>query len=276
MLAVVSAPALFAQWPDYPTNGVPMKDSKPDLLAPAPRMPDGKVDLSGIWENGRPNFTQSGQGIGPAVNAAANAADAPPAPTFGNIGAGIKPGLPLRDWAATLLAERKANFSKDNPDAHCLPMGLMQYHMHPQPRRMIQTKDLLVFLYEANSGIRTVFMDGRKLPPTDADPWWFGYSVGHWEDNDTLVVETTNFRDNGWLDVQGSPLTTHGRFIERYRRPNFGTLEIRVTIDDPKAYTAPFTVQWNQRIALNQEMIEFICQENEADAPHLVGKDGKK
>jgi hypothetical protein len=239
-------------------------------------MADGKVDFSGIWENGR---VPGAAGIGQRNGAPANAAPAPevpPAPTFFNIGQNIKGGLPLKPWALELLNQRKANFSKDNPDAHCLPMGLMQYHMHPQPRKMIQLKDELVMIYEANAGLRQIYMDGRKLPPEDADPWWFGYSVGHWEDNDTLVVETTNFRDNGWLDVNGSPITTHGRFIERYRRPNFGTLEIRVTIDDPKAYTAPFSVQWNQRISLNQEMIEFVCQENEADAGHLVGQDGKK
>lgn len=273
MALLALAPALFGQWPDYPTKGVPMKDGKPDLAAPAPRMPDGKADFSGIWENGRgaPAPNSAGQTIGPPVAAAPPDPAGPPAPTFGNIGAGFKEGLPLRPWAAELLKERKANFSKDNPDAHCLPMGLMQYHMHPQPRKMLQNRDLIVIIYEANSGLRQIYLDGRKLPSTDSDPWWFGYSVGHWEDNDTLVVETTNFRDLGWLDVNGSPLTTSGKFIERFPRPSFGTLEIQVTIDDPKAYTAPFTVRWNQRIALNQEMIEFICQENEQDAPHLVG-----
>jgi hypothetical protein len=165
-----------------------------------------------------------------------------------------------------------AENSKDNPDAHCLPMGLMQYHLHPQPRKMIQTKDVLIMLYEANSGIRQVFLDGRANPPKDVDPWWFGYSVGTWEDKDTLRVETTMLRDLGWLDVNGTPITTEGKTIERYRRPTFGRLEIEVTIDDPKAYSAPFTVGVSQRIMPDDELIEFICQENERSAPHLVGK----
>lgn len=268
LLALVASTSVFAQWPDYPTKGVPMKDGKPDLAAPAPRMPDGKVDFSGIWENTRgPAPAKPAPGAPPPPPPSG-----PPAPTFGNIGAGFKDGLPLRPWAAELLKERKENNSKDNPDAHCLPMGLMQFHMHPQPRRMVQTRDVMYIIYEANYGLRNIFMDGRGLPPADADPWWYGYSVGKWEDDDTLIVETTRFRDLGWLDVNGTPLTTDGKMIERYRRPNFGRLEIEVTIDDPKAYTAPFTVKWAQRLLLNSEMIEFICGEGERDAPHLVGK----
>ncbi len=170
LLALLASTSLLAQWPDYPTKGVPMKDGKPDLTAPAPRMPDGKVDLSGIWENGR-GGPPAGAAPGPGRGAAptkpdpngpppaapppppAQAASGPPAPTFANIGAGFKDGLPLRPWAAELLKERKANNSKDNPDAHCLPMGFMQFHMHPQPRRMVQTKDMMYIMYEANYGL---------------------------------------------------------------------------------------------------------------------------
>lgn len=257
-IAIVTA---LAQWPSYPTKGVPMKDGKADLDASAPRTADGRVDFSGVWENARG---------APGANSAAQSGF--PAATFFNIGAGFKEGLPLQPWAAELLKQRKDDNSKDNPDAHCLPMGMMQFHLHPQPRRMVQTRDLLLIVYEANYGLRTIFMDGRPLPPIDADPWWYGYSAGRWEDNDTLVVETTRFRDLGWLDVWGSPLTTDAKVTERYRRPSFGRLEIEVTIDDPKAYTAPFTVKVTQRILLNAEMIEFICHENERDVPHLVGK----
>lgn len=260
-LALALVPtAAFAQWPAYPTKGVPMQDGKPDLSAPTPRTAGGRVDFSGLWENIRG---------APAANSEPQSG--PPAATFFDIGAGFKEGLPLRPWAAELLKQRKDDHSKDNPDAHCLPMGMMQFHMHPQPRRIVQTPELVVIIYEANYGLRTVFMDGRKLPPEDSDPWWYGYSIGHWED-DTLVIETTRFRDLGWLDVNGNPLTTDAKVTERFRRPNFGRLEIEVTIDDPKAYTAPFTVIVTQRIMLNSEMIEFICAENERDAPHLVGK----
>ena len=165
--------------------------------------------------------------------------------------------------------QRAESNSKDNPDAHCLPLGVMQLHTHGQPRKIVQTPDVLVIIYEANAGIRQIFTDGRALPK-DALPWWFGYSVGHWED-DTLVVESTAFRDLGWLDVEGSPLTETGRIIERFRRPDYGHLEIEVTIDDPKAYTKPWTVTVYQRIMPDTELIEFVCQENERSAAHLVG-----
>ena len=99
-------------------------------------------------------------------------------------------------------------------------------------------------------------------------PWWFGYSVGRW-DGETLVVETTGLRDNGWLDVNGSPFTDQARVTERFRRPNFGRLEIDITVDDPRAYTGPWTVRVNQRLLAADELIEFICHENEKDAPHL-------
>jgi hypothetical protein len=115
--------------------------------------------------------------------------------------------------------------------------------------------------------VRQIFTDGRKLPQ-DPQPWWFGYSAGHW-DGDTLVVETSGFRDLGWLDVEGSPLTESGKLIERFRRPDYGHLDIEVTIDDPKAYTKPWTVTVHQRIMLDTDLIEFICQENERDSGHL-------
>jgi hypothetical protein len=152
--------------------------------------------------------------------------------------------------------------SKDNPDAACLPLGHMQLHTHSQPRKMIQTKDLIVILYEANAGVRQIFLDGRPAPANDPQPWWFGYSRGWWE-GDTLAVETTHFKDGGWLDVDGAPLTSEGKIIERFRRPAFGRLEIDATIDDPKAYTKPWTVRVNQRLLVDTDLIEFVCLENE-------------
>lgn len=135
---------------------------------------------------------------------------------------------------------------------------------------MIQTPHVIVILYEANAGIRQIFTDGRPLP-NDPDPWWYGYSVGKWE-GDTLVVQSAGFRDLGWLDVEGSPLTDAAKVTERFRRPDFGHLEIEVTINDAKAYTNPWTVTVHQRIMVDTELIEFVCQENERDAPHLIGK----
>jgi hypothetical protein len=161
-----------------------------------------------------------------------------------------------------------ANDMRDNPDAHCLPIGHMQLHLHPQPRRMVQTEDLLVIIYESNYGLREIFLDGRPAPDNNPIPWWYGYSRGWWE-GDTLVVETTHFRDGGWLDVNGSPLTGEGTITERFTRTEFGHLEIVVTVDDPKAYTEPFTVQVDQEIMVDTALIEFICNENERSSEYF-------
>jgi hypothetical protein len=126
-------------------------------------------------------------------------------------------------------------------------------------------------VYEANNGLRQIFMDGRALPGPGAQPWWYGYSTGKW-DGDTLVVETAGLRDGGWLDIIGSPQTGAAKVIERFRRVNYGTMDIEVTVDDPKAYTKPWTVKFTQRIMPDAELIEFICSENDTSPPHMVGK----
>ena len=249
-------PSVGAQWPRQQTPGVPRNaDGSPNLTAAAPRTADGKPDLSGLWNYAGVLGFRGGP---------------PPAPpgtpveaTFWNIEAGFKEGLPFQPWAAELRKKRMDANSKDNPDAACLPMGHMQLHTHSQPRKIIQTKDLIVIIYEANAGLRQIFLDGRAAPANDPQPWWFGYSRGWWE-GDTLVVETTGFRDEGWLDVNGAPLTSVGKLIERFRRPTFGRLEIDVTIDDPKAYTRPWTVRVNQRLLVDgTDLIEFVCLENQ-------------
>jgi len=160
-----------------------------------------------------------------------------------------------------------ARNSKDNPEAHCLPMGIMQFHTQGAPRKFIQTPALIVILYEASSGIRQIFTDGRPLPPNnEPQPWFYGYSTGKW-DGDTLVVETNNLRDDGWLDIVGTPLTDAAKLTERFRRVSYGRMEIDITVDDPKAYTKPWTVRHNQDIMPNGELIEFICGENQRFAP---------
>ena len=261
---------LCAQWPDYPTPGVPRtRDGKPKFDAPAPRTAEGKPDFTGIWRNTQPaRLAQFGE------RQPARDPNDPPTglDQFRDIGTGVKDGLPFTPWAADLKKKRMADISKDNPDAHCLPMGNMQFETHPQPRKMIQTPDLLLIVYEANGGLRQIFLDGRPLPKADdVQPWWYGYSVGKW-DGDTLLVETTGFRDDGWLDINGSPMTNSAKMTERFRRPDFGNLEIQITVDDPRAYTKPWTVTVRQKIWVDTEMIEFICNEGERDAVHLVGK----
>jgi hypothetical protein len=271
-MLLVCVPTLFAQWPVYPTAGVPKTaDGKPNLTGPVPRAADGRPDLSGIWQYMRPPGSPAPEPV--AATAPADRDIIPLAvrrSQFWNLGASFPDGLPFQPWAAELHRKRVEENSKDNPDAHCLPLGLMQLHTHGQPRKMIQAPGVMVILYEANNGIRQIFTDGRPLPK-DAEPWWFGYSIGKW-DGDTLVVESTGFRDLGWLDVEGSVLTESGKVIERFRRVDYGHLEIQVTIDDPKAYTKPWTVTVYQRVLLDTDLIEFICQENDKDGAHLIGR----
>ena len=253
LAASLTAP-LGAQWPSFPAGRVPRAaDGTIDLSAPTPRTPDGKPDLSGIWNYAGVLGFRGGPPPPPPGT--------PPQATFWNIEAGIEGGLPFQPWARELRRQRMDTNSRDNPDAACLPLGYMQAHTHSQPRKLIQLPDLIVILYEANGGVRQIFLDGRPAPPADVQPWWWGYSRGTWE-GDTLIVESTNFRDGGWLDVNGAPLTSEGKIIERFRRPRLGTLEIDVTIEDPKAYTRPWTVRVNQRLLPDTDLIEFVCQEN--------------
>ena len=267
LVAVVAtvSPSLSAQWLLQPAAGVPRTpDGKPNLTAPAPRTADGKPDLSGVWAN---PWATAGRGRGAAPPPAPAPAGGIPEATFGNVGAGFKDGLPLQPWAAELVKQRMADFSKDNPDAHCLPMGFMQFHEHPQFRKIIEAPGMILIIYEANFGLRQIFMDARSVPK-DPEPWWYGYSLGKW-DGDTLVVQTVGFTDDIWLDINGNPLTSAGKVTERFRRVNYGTLEIEITVDDPKAYTRPWTVKVSQRIAPDTELNEFICEDR--DAPHYVG-----
>ena len=262
-VVLLLAPPVTAQWPRLPTPGVPRNaDGTPNLAAPPPRTRDGKPDLSGLWNYAGVLGFRGGPPPAPPGT--------PAEATFWNIEAGFKEGLPFQPWAAELRRKRMAANSKDNPDAACLPLGHMQLHTHSQPRKIVQTRDLIVIVYEANSGLRQIFLDGRAAPSGEPQPWWYGYSRGWWED-DTLVVETTHFRDDGWLDVNGAPLTSAGKLTERFRRPSVGRLEIDVTIDDPKAYTRPWTVRVNQRLLVDgTDLIEFVCQENQKFDPAAI------
>ena len=141
-------------------------------------------------------------------------------------------------------------------------MGLTQLHLHPQPRKIVQLPDLFVMLWEGNGGIRQIFADGRPLPDNDPQPWWYGYSAGHWE-GDTLVVETIGLRDAGWLDVNGSPLS------DKARRPQYGKMTVDITIDDPVNYAKPFTVRVEHGLMLNTDLIEFVCLENEQSSQYF-------
>jgi hypothetical protein len=260
LLCVLGA-GLSAQWLTYPTAGVPRTaDGKPNLSAPAPRAADGRPDFSGVWEN---------DGFDPNRAEGLNAGG-PPRTAFFDIANGMTGAPPYLSWAANLTATRKADFSRDNPDARCLPLGPLQMMAHPLPKKIVQAAGLLVILHERNMEFRQIFTDGRALP-ADQQPSWGGYSSGVW-DGDTLVVRTSGLRDGLWADFGGSPLTDRAGLTERIRRPSFGRLSIDVTVDDPGAYTRPWTVTLNQHIAIDTDLLEYACLENEKDVPHLSGK----
>jgi hypothetical protein len=282
---IVFPSSLQAQWPKFKQPGVP-RDAEGHVVmdGKVPRTPDGKPDFSGVWMRAdRDPLPQELAGVvaargqtdrdrgvvvEPSTTPFPTDPNAPPLATFFDLGANVQGGLPFTPSAADIKKKRMADNDRDNPDANCLPMGLTQFHMQPQPRKIIQTPNLIIILYEANYGLRYIYMDGRPLPPQgEPQPFWYGYSVGHWE-GDTLVVETNNLRgaedgpSDGWLDVRGSPYSEEAKFVERFRRPSFGKLEIDVTLTDPKSYTKPFTVRINQRF-LDEEPIEFVCNENQ-------------
>jgi hypothetical protein len=201
----------------------------------------------------------------------------PPVAAFFEAGANMDGGLPYTPWARDIKKKRTDLQARDNPDANCLPMGFLQFHLQPQPRRIMNVADpkMILIEYEANNGLRHIYMDGRKLPPQgEPTPWWYGYSVGHW-DGDTLVVETNNLRGaedskfDGWLDVNGSPYSEQAKFTERIRRPSYDHLQIDLTVDDPKAYTKLWTVRIDQRLIVDQELLEFECNENQTFRQHV-------
>jgi hypothetical protein len=252
-----AAPA-SAQWLHYPSSGVPRTEAgQPNLSAPAPRTLDGKPDFSGIWA------TEDNRPCPPG-----GCPDMKVGQEFVNIGWSLENGLPYQKWAAEAVAARRAANGMDDPTTHCLPGGVVKGHTTPFLRKILQLPGLLVILKESNASYRQIFTDGRPLP-VDPEPSWNGYSSGRWE-GDTLVVQTTGFRDGLWLDRSGSPLTDSARMTERIRRVNYGKLQIELTVDDPKAYTAPWTVTLNHFITLDTELLDAICLENEKDLIHLV------
>jgi hypothetical protein len=260
MLAAIPS-ALFAQWPDYPTPAVPRTpDGKPNLTAPAPRTADGKPDLSGMW-----GWFPFGKPCG------AHCSDLMISPEFMNLANTLKDGPPLQPWAAKLVKERRANGMKDDPNVRCMPRGALRIWTDDYYKRIFEVPGRVIILTERNMQYRQIFTDGRPLPDNDPTPTWNGYSVAKWE-GDALVVHTIGFRDDLWLDSYGNPLMEGAKVTEKIRRPNFGTLEIEMTIDDPKTYTAPWTVTMKQPLVLDSELMDYYCLENEKDFKHMVGK----
>src|SRR5258708_2104295 len=238
---------LAAQWVHYRTPGLPRSaDGKPNLAAPAPRTADGKPDLNGLWEM----LTEGAVG-NPALR---------------------KPGdlqpADVQPWAQALVRQRADNFGIDNPRYKCTPDG-PNYSTGAGMKRIIQTPAMIVLLQE-DLIYRVFHMDGRALE-ADPNPSWMGYSVGHW-DGDTLVVESNGFNDRTWL-IGGYPHTEALRLTERFRRTDFGHLEISVTFQDPKAYNKPMTLPLRAQFAAETELMESICNEfSDNGQEHWVGR----
>ena len=242
VLACSSAPA---QWLNYKTPGIPRTpDGKPNLSAPAPKTQEGKPDIAGLWQiDGR---------------------------YVANIAKDLKDDAPFQPWAEALYKQRRANESKEDPTGYCIPGGVPRSDVVPYPFKIYNIPGVMLVLYEAVHSYRQIFTDGRELPK-DPNPTWMGYSIGHW-DGDAMVVETSGFNDHGWLDNDGRPATDALRVTEKFRRKDFGHMEIQVTVDDSKAYTKPWTVTLPYVLQPDTDLLEYVCNENNKDIQHLFGK----
>ena len=243
-----------AQWIGYPTANVPRKpDGSVDMRAPTPRMPDGKPDLSGIWISDR---TPEGE------ETPSDGFNLPSSRQMANIGIDLPGGkLPYQPWLVPIVEERTANQAIEDPHIRCLPDNFIRAYGLPHMLKFVHTPSLLVVLNEMNAGYRQVFIDGRPLPE-DPAPSWQGYSSAKWS-GDTLVIDTIGVRDDTWIDWNGSVITEAAKVREEIRRPDYGHLEVRITVDDPRAYTEPWTVTLRQRLVVDAELIDEICLENE-------------
>jgi len=243
---VVLACTVNAQWRYRDPNAPRTADGKVDVKAPAPRTASGTVDLSGIWQTDvKYNF---------------------------NLGADLKPDdIVMLPWAQALQAERRDNNGKDDPEGFCLPPGFPRVNGVPFPQKIVQLPGAIIILYETRTTFRQIFFYNGHTLPSDPQPTWMGYSKGRW-DGDTLIVDTTGFNDKTWLDDAGHPHSEQMKVTERFRRPSFGQLLVDITIDDPKTYAKPWTVTQAFQLAADNELIEYVCNENNLDVPHLVGK----
>jgi hypothetical protein len=265
-LLLVLSP-VYAQWVKYPTPGVPKAaDGRPNLNSRTPRTAKGKPDFSGMWLPNEqvPCPKMLLDDLGTCGERIA------PSPQATNIAFGIPGGLPLQGWAAELQKKRAINAGRDDPHTHCLPSNFPRLFTLPHITKILQSPSLIAMLNEFNASYRQIFTDGRPLP-VDPQPSWNGYSTGKWQ-GDELVVETIGFRDDLWMDMQGTPLTSSAKVTERFRRPNFGTLEIQAVVDDPKAYTKPWTINFKMHIVLDTELIDEVCLEGERSVEHIPAR----
>jgi hypothetical protein len=245
-----------AQWFELPTRNAPRTpDGKPDLNASAPRTAGGKPDFSGIWQMAD---RLSCDGVNRVCG------DLPITAKFLNLGSGIDGSLPYQPWVRDRIQQKGP---ADDPYSRCIAPGGPRMHTLPTMKKWVQTAEMLIILDEYNSSYRQIFMDGRPLPQ-DPAPTWNGYSTAQWKD-DELIIQSIGYRDDQWLDAAGSAVTSTGHVTERIRRPNYGSLLIDLSVDDPKAYTRPWTVTLKLEAVVDTELIESICAENEKDVQHF-------
>ena len=256
---LIASDRVATQWLKNPTAGVPRKaDGKVDMAAPPPRLANGKPDLSGLWMTGE---TDRGRRAGAGDDEPGNQANITASRQMRDIGVDLPGGLPYQPWLIPIVKERTKNEAIDDPHIRCLPDNFLRAYGLPHLLKFVHSPQLLLVLNEMNAGYRQVFIDGRALPK-DPNPTWQGYSSASWS-GDTLVIDTNGLRDDTWIDWNGSVLTEAAKVREEIQRPDFGHLVIKVTVDDPKAYTKPWTVTLKQRIVVDTELIDEICLENE-------------
>jgi len=266
LLVFLAAFTLHAQWLNYPSARTPhTKDGKPDLKAKAPRLA-GHPDLSGVWQI-QPVPGEVLRMLG-SVRGEAVIGDDPAtfSKYFFNILADFKPeNAPIRPEALARMKQIPKNY--ETPDQRCLPVGLPRAELIAYPFKIVESSDELVVLYETDNTRRQIYTDGRKLP-ADPDPTWLGYSIAHWE-GDTLAVETTGFNDETLIDAFRHPHSDQLHIEERFRRLDFGHMELQITIDDPKMYTQRITFKVMELLMPDSDILELFCNENEKDRAHI-------
>jgi hypothetical protein len=246
-----------AQWLNYPESKTPRtKDGKPNLSAPAPRR-NGKPDLSGVWQATPSTKAEWESVLGP------HALDL----QIDLLGISSKYALNfLADFKQGEEPLRPGAKPTPRPENQCLPDSL-PFASYIAPFRIVQAPEQLVLLYESKSPARQVFLDGRPLPE-DPGPSWMGYSVGKWS-GDTLTVEAIGFRGDASLDGMAHPRSESARITERYRRRDFGHMDLETTVDDPANYTHPITVKVALMLLPDTDVQEYVCAENERDRVHM-------
>jgi hypothetical protein len=253
----------YGQWINYKAPGVVRKaDGKPNLTAATPRV-NGKPDFSGIWMIDAAGPGEIDKMI-PGIGILAVPGDDPAmlSKYFMNVLADYKP-----DQIKLSADAQKAMRSNGPPNAaRCLPAGTPMADQVPLPKRFVQTNYMVAIIYESDLP-RQIYTDGRPLP-VDPQPAWRGYSVGKWE-NDTLVVETIGLLTTAPLDGFNHPKSPAMRIVERFNRTDYGHMKVQVTVNDPTYYSKPFSYTYTQTLVPDDDLLEYICIENEKDVPHL-------